>query len=675
MILFNQNVLRRKILRIFKSCMERKPNQTILLTATLCALTSLTPAMVGAAEEATVAPVGTLPTTVVSAPRFLDVDMQIASRVQLIDAEDIANSGATDLVQLLRNEANVHFRSTSGNSAQSQVSMGGFGENSGQRVLILLDGHRLNTADLGTINWLSIPLGLVESVEVIQGGQSALYGNNAVGGVIKINTRRPTEELSGQLQVSGGSFDSYNGRVALSGRAGALGYSVHAEHDETDGYRDNSQYEADGGGIKLTWMGSDWFDAYFSVNGVDSEYGLPGPLTRAEFADDPTFSKEYENRGEEDVVYYRSGVGFCLSDSLSFAIDGGYTDREVYAIYYNYMGPVPAFPFELTSEYSIFSISPSLTYSTDQLTAVIGLDYYDDEVDVASTFGDSEYTRETIAGFGSVSYSPNDEWTLSATARYEEVSTDGVNGGVDLGEVEDHQYAWSLGIVKQFEQSGRVYGTLRRFFRYPATDEILVYFPALSFNPDLDAENGHEVELGADWAISDVTLGGRVYRQWMKDEIIYANFNNMNLDETNRLGADLYASWQINEKLSTRFDYTWVDAEIGGNTFNGSEVPLVPEHKVRLQVKYQPRDTIHLAAGATYTHSVHVGGDFANSVDELSDYILFDLNARFQLTEDVEFFVTVDNLFDEEYVSTAFGVDALYPGAGRSAKLGVLWRF
>ena len=60
--------------------------------------------------------VDTLPTTVVSAPRFSEVDMQIASRVQLINAEDITNSGATDLVQLLRKEANLHFRSTSGNS-------------------------------------------------------------------------------------------------------------------------------------------------------------------------------------------------------------------------------------------------------------------------------------------------------------------------------------------------------------------------------------------------------------------------------------------------------------------------------------------------------------------------------------------------------------------------------
>ena len=111
---------------------------------------------------------------------------------------------------------------------------------------------------------------VVESVEVIRGGQSALYGNNAVGGVIKINTRRPSEELSGQVQTSLGSFDSYNGRFALTGVKGAFGYSLHAERDETDGYRENSQYKADGAGLKLDWTPSNWFTTYGSLTRVRS---------------------------------------------------------------------------------------------------------------------------------------------------------------------------------------------------------------------------------------------------------------------------------------------------------------------------------------------------------------------------------------------------------------------
>lgn len=675
LILVNQNSSLESFWEALKGVMVTRNDIRILtsLCTTLVFAGSLTAADAGTGAESGAA--RELPTTVVSAPRFMEVDMEIASRVQLIDATAIAESGATNLVKLLRQEANLHFTSTSGNSAQSQISMGGFGENSGQRVLVVLDGHRLNTADLGQINWLSIPLGLVESVEVIRGGQSALYGNNAVGGVIKINTRRPTEEIIGQAQASVGSFDSYNGRLALTGSEGALGFCVHAEHDETDGYRENSQYEADGAGLKLNWTGSDWFEAYLSLSGVDSDYGLPGPLTRSEFENDPSISKEFDNIGKEEVVYYRAGAGFCLTDSLSFGIDGGFTDREVYAIYYDYAGPVPAFPFELTSEYRILSISPNITYSTGGLTAVFGLDYYDDEIDIATTFGDSEFSRETYAGFGSASYSLDEDWILSATFRYEEAATDGINGGTNLGEVEDDQYAWSLGLVKQFERSGRLYGSVRRFYRYPATDEILLFFPMLSFNPALRAENGHEAELGADWVLNNVQVGGRIYRQWMQDEIIYANFNNLNLKETRRLGADLYINWQITDTVSARLDYSWIDAQIGSDGFDGSEVPLVPEHKLRASVEWLPSEPIRILLGASYTDDVYVGGDFANGSDELDGYVLFDMSARYALTEDIDLFATVDNLFDKEYVSTAFGPDALYPGVGRSGRIGLLWKF
>ena len=79
--------------------------------------------------------------------------------------------------------------------------MGGFGENAQLRTLVLVDGHRVNAIDMSKINWYSIPLGLVESIEVIRGGQSGTYGNHAVGGVIKINTKLPNVEPTGSLQA------------------------------------------------------------------------------------------------------------------------------------------------------------------------------------------------------------------------------------------------------------------------------------------------------------------------------------------------------------------------------------------------------------------------------------------------------------------------------------------
>ena len=94
---------------------------------------------------------------VVSSLRLETENRSLPARIQVIDQAEIEQSGATDIVGLLRKEANLQVRSTSGNSARSTVSMGGFGDNAGHRTLVLLDGHRLNAFDLSPINWHSIP--------------------------------------------------------------------------------------------------------------------------------------------------------------------------------------------------------------------------------------------------------------------------------------------------------------------------------------------------------------------------------------------------------------------------------------------------------------------------------------------------------------------------------------
>ena len=608
----------------------------------------------------------------------MDVDMEVASRVQLIDRFDIEESGATNIVDLLESEANLHFRSTSGNANSSEISMGGFGENSGQRVLVLLDGQRLNTADLSQINWLSIPLSLVESVEVVRGGQASLYGNNAVGGVIKITTRRPTEEFYGSGQASAGSFDSFNARIGLSGREGGLGYSAHAEHDETDGYRDNSQYEADGAGLKLDWNGVDWFNAYGSLSGVSSEYGLPASLTMAQLEADRRQSTSPDDTGEEDAYFIRGGIALCTDNEISFAVDAGYTNKEISSDFIS-------FGSTLEQDYDIFSVTPKLIYSRGGFTGILGIDYYDDEVDgLSEGFGTTPYSyhRETYAGFGSFKLGLSAEWKLSGSFRVESAQTYGSTMGVKSNDIKDDEYAWSIGLIRLFEGNRRVYASVRRFYRYPAADEIITVFftPVPVINFALKPEWGHEVELGADWLFGDLTVGGRVYHQWMRDEVFldYGTFQSFNLDETSRTGIDLNLAYEFSETLGMSLKYSWMNAELNSGPFDGSEVPLVPEHKVRMALNYQPSSPLSISTGATYTDGAYIGGDYANAQQVLKSYVLVDLNVRYALNSDVDLFATVDNLFDKEYTSFGFSGffnDGYYPGVGRSAKIGVAVRF
>ena len=161
----------------------------------------------------------------VSALRLETSSQNLPARIQVIDQAKIKQSGAMDIVGLLRKEANLRVRSTSGNSARGSISLG-FGDNGGHRTLVLLDGHRLNAFDLSPINWHSIPLAMIKSIEVIRGAQSGTYGNHAVGGVIKINTKLPEFEPTGSLEAGAGSFDSYISRGAYSQRIGEIGLTI-----------------------------------------------------------------------------------------------------------------------------------------------------------------------------------------------------------------------------------------------------------------------------------------------------------------------------------------------------------------------------------------------------------------------------------------------------------------
>ena len=145
---------------------------------------------------------------------------------------------------------------------------------------------RLNSIDMSATDWYSIPLALVESIEIIRGAQSGTYGNHAVGGVIKINTKLPKLESTGSLEASTGSFDSFNVRGAYSKKIGEIGLTIFGEQAESDGYRMNGDHKTDAGGLRLDWGSESDVKGYFSWGLSNSDFGLPGDLNASSLAAD-----------------------------------------------------------------------------------------------------------------------------------------------------------------------------------------------------------------------------------------------------------------------------------------------------------------------------------------------------------------------------------------------------
>jgi len=176
--------------------------------------------------------------TVITATRTLRNINEVPASVRLITAEQIKEMPSTAIDDLLRTEANIVVDRKNGIfSKNASVNMRGL--NSSARTLVMLDGVPLNKADGGGVNWNRINTESVDRIEVIKGPGSAMYGGNAMGGVINVITKDIKDKPSGSVKLSAGSCNTQGAQAWAGGRVKALprlGWSINSFYRRGDGY-------------------------------------------------------------------------------------------------------------------------------------------------------------------------------------------------------------------------------------------------------------------------------------------------------------------------------------------------------------------------------------------------------------------------------------------------------
>lgn len=214
---------------------------------------------------------------VMTAFKTLKKSQDMTQSVTVITGADLHNTSATTVAEVLRNVASIDLRSYGSRGAASFISLRGAAS---PQVLVLLDGRRMNSASSGgfDLSVLPVTLDAIERIEIVRGPASALYGTDAVGGVVNIITKIPAEPsflLSGSMGAQG--YTSLG--TGLSGRQDSLYYALSATRERSHGYRDNSGFEQVITGIKAGYH----LDASSSIEGsvdyLNKELGVPGSLT------------------------------------------------------------------------------------------------------------------------------------------------------------------------------------------------------------------------------------------------------------------------------------------------------------------------------------------------------------------------------------------------------------
>jgi len=561
------------------------------------------PEAVVASDEADEAPpaheVG--PVTVTATRGERDV-LEVPGNVTVINREEIERSGVRTVPELLRRESGVFVTNTTTNRAGYTVDSRGFnnGGGNGSNTLIQVDGRRVNESDSSVPDWSMIPLDEIESIEIVRGAASALYGDSAAGGVINIRTRPregpPRATLRGRL----GRYGSAGGSLNAAGSLGPVTGGLFIDGFTTDGYRHQSDFKT------LDFKGSlEWNIADRVLIGGRGGYhddfrALPGSLTQEDIDTLGRRAASPTNLGDEwDVEkgFFHGWIEAILAEDIELRIQPYYRTRTDDATINHLIWGETL----LDSEKKGGGVDAQLRMDRPLFgrpnRLIVGGEFLHDEVD---RLADYEFSpggprgrtfsggdRDVYALFLQEEIHVLDNLLIAAGVRFDRAFLDISSRNPDTGEsaTKEPDYSvWSpkASITYRILPTLSVYAAYARGFRIPSLDEDL---PVVGWPlPDLELQVSDSIEVGAKQRSERIDASVAVYYMNVRDEIIWdpLAFANMNFDRVRHIGVETSFALRILEWLSFYGSYTFEDVEIReaeDPDFEGRRMPITPRHR------------------------------------------------------------------------------------------------
>jgi iron complex outermembrane recepter protein len=639
---------------------------------------------------------------VVTGTRFEEQVERIPANITVIDEEDIRNSNARSIPDLLRNEEGIVVRDLLGTGKTAQVDLRGFGESAPSNVLVLVDGRRVNEIELSGVDWTQIPLENIERIEILRGTGSVLYGDNAVGGVINIITKIPSHKPSFTAGADLGSYGMHGERFSLSGGQGKFAGLLYGNYESTNGYRENNDYRAKDIGGKILYDATDFLALNLSGSYHSDDYGLPGPLPEEALSTGRTSSLSPLDRAETRDGYVRLGLDLAMGAYGNLVTDLSLRDRDSSSAF-----PDPLFPFAIDGKTKTKSLLTRYIWKGSLFdranTLVAGADIYRSDQDIktysglfsptASLTGTADIGRDSIGFYISNDFSILDDFILSAGARYEKVEYDLHQRDLSAfpfepldQSVTEREPAYSAGLTYLYSGKSSVFARANRSFRFPLTDELVVFdfFEGkIAVNSDLKPQTGVHYETGIRHYFTPRLQGTlTLFRADIKNEIFFnpATFTNENYPETRHQGVEVGGKAELLEILTLYGNYTYEKAVFEGAPFDGNDIPAVPRNKLNLGLRiHDVAPGLALTFQYNYVGSSYLISDQANQFDKLESYYTIDARISYSVKQ-INAFVGVNNLTDREY--SEYGVlggfvpsPFFYPAAERNWVAGLRFVF
>ncbi|SDS83102.1 vitamin B12 transporter [Halopseudomonas sabulinigri] len=576
-----------------------------------------------------------LPDTIVTASRQAESASDSSAATTVFTRDDIDRLQPASVADLLRRVPGMSITTTGGIGSLTSLSLRG---TSATQSLVMIDGQRIGSASAGQASLEFINVDQIERIEVVRGPRSALYGSDAIGGVIQIFTRQGSDGLNPRIKLGVGSNQTYTRELGLSGGNGQTRFNLGASLNETAGI-DRTRHNADGDQDRDGYRNRA-YNASFAHNFTDDlEVGIR--------VLEQSGNTEYDLFGNPEDDFRLSTVATHLqwqvNDVWRTRVEAGHAEDKRDSNY-------DFFAFAYNTYRDSASWLNNLQLG-ERNTLQAGLDWYEDRLNSTSAFNQTE--RYNQAAFVQHRYDA------------ERFSTD-FGWRHDDNEQFGHENTFNAALTVPLDTNQQVIASYGEGFRAPTFNDLYTAFGA---NPDLQPEKSKSYELQWRGQWDDTQLQAAAYRTDIEDLILLDPFFvAQNISSARIHGLELSAGTTVLE-WSTLVSATWLDPR---DRESGKQLPRRPKRLLSIDTDRQFGVVglgFSLVANSTRYNDL-------DNTQKLSGFGTVEARANWLMSDALRWDLKIGNAFDKDYRLANYnynGQTYAYQNEGLTGNLALTW--
>ncbi|WP_286233529.1 TonB-dependent receptor domain-containing protein [Thalassotalea sediminis] len=549
----------------------------------------------------------------------------LASQV-VITRADIEEIQAKSVLDILATVSGIDISANGGRGQNASVYMRG--ANSGH-TLVLINGIRIGSATLGTTNLNEIAPELVDRIEIIKGPRAALWGSDAIGGVIQIFTRKVDGgEYFASATFGSDNYQKYSAGFGLEHGDGSTSFSVN--HEESDGFDVKDDAESDDDGfdydslaingqqqvneaLALTWLAQ--------VDQGDTEYDSAGHNESAVNNHMWNIAAAYQTTLASYANSTQLSIGQSRTSNISYGNGTAKNEGNVFD----------------TRRDQVSLLNHTMFSANWQVN--VGADFYEEQLRGSSEFVE---TQRDIAGYFAHTVYNQDKFSYELALRYDDV------------EDVDSETTYNASLGYQISDDTRVVLSTGTSFKAPTFNDL--YYP-LSWgyvgNKDLSSETSDSVELNITSKFDSLSLSLNVHKTDIENLIAWNGTNSeghtmpININDVEIEGAELGLNYAAPYGLH-QFNISYVNAEDTGAEA-GEDKQLIRRAKEFANYKF----STDVANADVYFEWQYKGKRYDDvwgvGKVKLDSYQLINLGTSYPLSSNLKIEAKVNNAFNEQY--------------------------